>query len=280
GPNNIQGLAAPHTNADSNEKPTLHSLKVPEVRKRQEAYVRKVVDTVNGFDNVLYEIINEGGTVEWQNHMIRFVKDYERTKPRQHPVGFTHAVSPKMWNEDLFASPADWVSPAKQPADWEYPGSTFLEHYEEDPPANDGRKVILLDTDHLWGHGGTPQWVWKAFTRGHNPIFMDSWAPIAGTISAKDAPWMVLKGGIQKNTADYPDWAPVREQMGRVARLAARLNLAAMTPGGHLSSSRYCLAQPGHAYVVYLPAGGRVTLDLRGGPGADRAGGVLPRPGP
>lgn len=35
------------------------------------------------------------------------------------------------------------------------------------------RKVILVDTDHLWGVGGSPAWVWKSFLRGHNPIFMD-----------------------------------------------------------------------------------------------------------
>ena len=41
----------------------------------QEAYVRKVIDTVNDLDNVLYEICNEAGaySTEWQYHLIRYL---------------------------------------------------------------------------------------------------------------------------------------------------------------------------------------------------------------
>lgn len=39
-------------------------------------------------------------------------------------------------------------------------------------PAN-GHKVILSDTDHLWGIAGSREWVWKSFLRGLNPLFMD-----------------------------------------------------------------------------------------------------------
>ena len=35
-----------------------------------------------------------------------------------------------------------------------------------------------------------------------------------------------------------------------------------------LASSRYCLADPGREYLVYLPAGGRVTVDLSKAAGA------------
>jgi hypothetical protein len=40
------------------------------------------------------------------------------------------------------------------------------------------------------------------------------------------------------------------------------LDLAAMTPQDDLASTRYCLADPGHAYVVYIPNGGKVKLAL------------------
>jgi len=45
----------------------------------QEAYVRKVVDTVNEFDDVLFEISNESRpeSCAWQYHMIKFIKNYE-----------------------------------------------------------------------------------------------------------------------------------------------------------------------------------------------------------
>src|SRR6185369_9951578 len=57
----------------------------------QEAYVHKVIDTVNDLNNVLYEICNEshGGSISWQNHMIDYVHAYEATKPKQHPVIFS-----------------------------------------------------------------------------------------------------------------------------------------------------------------------------------------------
>ena len=69
----------------------LFTLSRPRVTALQEAYVRKVIDTVNDLDNVLYEIANESDftTTEWQYRMIRFIQTYESTKPKQHPVGMT-----------------------------------------------------------------------------------------------------------------------------------------------------------------------------------------------
>jgi hypothetical protein len=50
--------------------------------------------------------------------------------------------------------------------------------------------------------------------------------------------------------------------MGQTRRLAERMNLAAMTPSRDLASSGYCLANPGKEYLVYLPKGAAVTVDL------------------
>ena len=44
------------------------------------------------------------------------------------------------------------------------------------------------------------------------------------------------------------------------------MNLIACRPEPELASSKYCLACPGREYVVYLPAGKDVTLDLRAAP--------------
>ena len=49
---------------------------------------------------------------------------------------------------------------------------------------------------------------------------------------------------------------------GYTLALARRMNLAACTPQGSLASTAYCLADPGREYVVYLPSGGKVTVDL------------------
>jgi len=267
--NNINGVDVPYTRVDDDEHPCLHSTINTLALAKQEAYVRKVIDTVGDLDNVLYEIINEGGATQWQYHMIDFIHRVERNMPKQHPVGMTHRIHPKQFNSDLFASNAEWISPAKEPQDWMYPGSVYLEDYQNDPPVNDGRKVIINDTDHLWGHGGNPQWVWKSFLRGHNPIFMDPWWTLYIESDPKITPWTFV-GGVTKDQPDYPDWDPTRKAMGDTRRYAEKMNLARMIPLPELVSSRYCLANPSEEYLIYLPEGGPVTLNLRAAPQGSR----------
>lgn len=66
------------------------------------------------------------------------------------------------------------------------------------------------------------------------------------------------------NRPEHPPWEPDRRQMGDTRRFADRMNLARMAPRGDLASSGYCLADPGAEYLVYLPEGGTVAVDLSG----------------
>ena len=219
----------------------IHTLQVPEVLEVQKAYVRKVIETVNDLDNVLFEICNEGGrhTRDWQYEMVRFVKSVETKMPQQHPVGMTSVGD---MNEECLKSPADWTSWGT--TGWDQPKDAWT----SDPPAADGQKVSLLDTDHIgWkvfidDAAFTRAWVWKSFTRGHNTLLMENLAHSAG-------------------------WIAGRAAMGHTRRLADRLLLATVVPHPELASTRYCLADPGKAYVVYLPEGGEVTVDLSAAPG-------------
>ncbi|AWV97497.1 apiosidase-like domain-containing protein [Arcticibacterium luteifluviistationis] len=264
--NNINGIgkSVKNNGFDEEKMGTLHAVNNGDVLKHQEAYVKKVIETVNDLDNVLYEIINEGGTKKWQYHMINLVKEIEKSMPKQHPVGMTPSVvvSPPMFNDDLWESPADWISPTPEPISWMYKGTNFIQDYKNDPPANTGKKVVILDTDHLGGHWGTYMWAWKSFVRGHNPIFMDSWVPLAGHYDRQKSPEIYYIGGVTKNDADHPDYEPLRKNMGHILALANRIDLANMTPQDQLSSTRFCLAKPGEEYVMYLPEG-TGTLDLR-----------------
>ncbi|MEZ5865436.1 MAG: hypothetical protein R3D25_15730 [Geminicoccaceae bacterium] len=83
----------------------------PQVLEIQERYVRKVIDTVNDLDNVLYEISNEAGpqSIEWQYHMISVVKEHQARKRKQHPVGMSWVFDTR--NDVLWNSDADWISP-------------------------------------------------------------------------------------------------------------------------------------------------------------------------
>ena len=228
--NNVNGLKIDGADEFSGK---VHVLGNRAVNDLQAAYVRKVIDTLNDLDNVLYEVINEGGQKDWDWWVVRTVKEYEKTKRKQHAVGLTGHGTERL--PDLLASPADWVSPGS------------ADGYGEDPPAWEARhgKVSILDTDHVWGVGGSPDWVWKAFTRGHNPIFMD---PYDGSVLGKPG-------------AEEKKWAPVRQALGRT-RHFKDVNLVAMAPLPDLASTGYCLADPGREYIVYLPKGGTVTVDL------------------
>lgn len=235
--NNINGIGSdPDADGRAVE---IHELSDPRVTAVQEAYVRQVIETVNDLDNVLFEISNENhpASTEWQYHMIDLIREAERAMPKQHPVGMTFQYQGGS-NQTLFDSPADWVSPNPDGG------------YRDDPPAADGIKVILNDTDHLWGIGGNPQWVWKSFCRGLNPIFMD---PYDGT---------VIGGRLEAR------WDPVRRNLGHVLALAERLDLTRMTPRNGFASTGFCLVDPGAEYVVYLPEGGQAELDLSAADGA------------
>ena len=208
----------------------IYTLKIPAVVAIQKAHVRKTIDTLNDLDNVLFEIANEvrAYSTGWQYELIKTVKDYEATKPKRHPVGMTGYDS--IPDRDLMESPADWISPSNSGGD-----------YKGSPPPSSGRKVIVIDTDHLWGEGGNPAWVWKSFTRGLNPIWMDR---------------------IKMGEGDLPHADAIRAAMSQSRSFAQRMDLAAMTPRGDLASTGYCLAHPGKEYIVYLPDGGEVTVDL------------------
>src|SRR5579859_3449658 len=219
-------------------------LSIPAVTAFQEAYVRKVVDTVNDLDNVLYEICNEcadpdswtPGSVNWQYHFIDYIHNYEASKPKQHPVGLS-SISANPAN--LFASHADWIAPS---------GNLY------NPPATTGNKVVMADTDHICGICGDRTWVWEAFTRGYNPLFMDGYDGAGYGV-----------GGAGFNFND-PKWISLRLNLGYALTYANRMNLAAMTPHGELASSGYALANPaasGAEYLVYLPAGATATSILR-----------------
>src|SRR4029453_1780995 len=78
----------------------------------QQAYLHKIVDTVNDLDNVLYEVFNEAApySTEGQDYVIKTVKEYESHKTKQHPIGMSFQYRGGS-NVALFNSPADWISP-------------------------------------------------------------------------------------------------------------------------------------------------------------------------
>ena len=231
--NNINDLGLDTAYASRLE---IHELKNKKVLNIQENYVRELVKSVNDLDNVLYEISNENhpASTEWQYHIIRLIKDYENVLGNRHPVGMTFQYRGGT-NQALFDSPADWISPNPEGG------------YRDDPPPSDGRKVIINDTDHLWGLGGNPGWVWKSFLQGMNVLFMDPY-----------------DGKVLMETFDQ-NWAEsIRKNMGYAREFADTMALANMVPSGELCSSGYCLACRGKEYLVYNPRDSVINVNLQG----------------
>lgn len=256
--NNINGVDG-DLNGDGQGR-ELHSLAHPAITALQEAYVRKVIDTIGDLDNVLYEISNEsdpGGT-DWQYHMIALIKEYEAGRPKQHPVGMS-AEWPDGDNAALFASQADWIAPN--------PAINGL------GPAELAKlgKVIMADTDHLCGICGERAWVWQSFLQGFNFMFMDPYdeAGVARGVGPEN-----------KRPPNDPAWVDIRRAMGETLAYAQRMNLAAATPRAELSTTGYCLANTaGGEYLVYAPQGGEFSVDLSGAAGQLAAEWLNPRNG-
>lgn len=263
--NNVNGIDGdPDGSGDGLE---IHTLAIPAVVDLQKAYVRRVVEAVGDFDNVLFEVCNECGgttvapetTFAWETAIVDYVRRYERKRGGlRHPVGITAFAGPgRSVNALLRTSDADWVSPkhlSRRYADPDDP-------YASDPPPAEAGPVSVVDSDHIGVQNTSDPafgraWVWKSFLRGHNVIQMEGTA---------DPPPPVAQA--------------IRRALGQVAGLAAHLDLARMTPRGDLTSTGYALADPGESYLVYQPGSRPFTLDLSAASGTMRVEWIDPATG-
>lgn len=242
--NNVNGIHADRNGDGKGEE--MHTLGNDSLQAIQEAYVRKVVDTVNDLDNILYEISNESPSESepWQHRMIQVIRTHEAGK-KQHPI-----MMSLMWpggdDSQLFASPADAISPGGH-SGW------------TDPPQMDGAKVMLSDPDH-YGYPnfmGDRYWVWKTFARGGHPIPLDV---LPETLAGHNS-------GGYADRADQNELDAMRRAMGHTRTYAERMNLLGMVPRGDLSSTEYALANVGQEYLVYQPNSGAFSVNLSDAPG-------------
>jgi hypothetical protein len=245
------------------------------VQELQETYIRKVVDTLHDLPNILWEVANEssgggevdpafaealgqvglpewGDSTQWQYWVIDTVKRHEEEMGYdRHPMGMTMQFPvPEQTkvNEPLFNSPAEWISPGYDDEVFAGGGHPMApgspqSRWLEDPPAADGRKVVVTDTDHYAPGKGDALWAWKSFLRGHHPILMDF-----GIIGGVNPP--EPSAGPMPFTA----FESARYAMGDTVRFANRMNLIEMAPRGDLSSTGYALANPGEEYLVLQPS--------------------------
>ena len=233
----------------------------------QVAYAKKVVDTIHSAaagegDNVLYEILNEGGGFSdgWQRDLIAEIQTYEAQTTtgacggatcKTHPVGYTwtNCVEGGSFpteagcdaEEDLLGSTADWISLFQ---------FAYTPDEDGDPRVAPSTKVNLSDSDHGYianGHGGfTPELMWRHFFRGHNLWFMDTMDMVTDTTLLAQ-----------------------RRTLGHITAYAEQVNLLTMSIQGKGTStpanSGYSLSTPTAGQHLALRLGSPLTFSVPAG---------------
>ncbi len=152
------------------------------VKSIQHAYIEKLCDTLAWQTNVLFEVCNEAEDTtpqwHWQIDKMNHLRSYAASKGYPAwPVGLTAAwqvgVDSNSVNSTLFGTSADWVSPS----------GVSNKQYMTSSSAPPGNKVVVPDTDHIYGVGGDERWAWIMFMAGNGGVlYMDNFdgIPVTG----------------------------------------------------------------------------------------------------
>jgi hypothetical protein len=228
----------------------------------QDAFVERVIDTLNDLPNVLWIVSEEapGDSLWWNNHQISHIRAYESGKAQQHPIGFAALAGSS--DATLYNSDADWVAPQIRVSPSKSCGTGK-------PPC----KVTVNDSDHsyweMWNQTALQNrnYAWENFMNGNQVLFMD--------------PYLLFYPRQGRNLCvspthaicSQPDtrWEDFRNNLGFILRYSRKVNLANLVPRGDLSSTGFCLArtpEAGAEYLVYAPSGGPFTVNLSAIPGS------------
>jgi hypothetical protein len=234
---------------------SLGNVRVLEVEK---AYLRRIVDAVNDFDNVLFEVSNENYyNLEWEVSVAKFAHEYEKSKPRQHLVmpldlpdhdygGVTYGAAPQ---NDHTKSWKTW---------------DLAQLHAKLLAARDLKQPLIYDTDGIESNDNPVQrkGFWTAFVSG-------------GYVNYTDYSFQPEIGGDERGLRR----AELRRQLGYLADFTRQVRFWEMHPADIVrSGDAYALASSREA-ILYLPSGGDVEVDLRGMPGSLRAKWFNPRNG-
>ncbi|MHB8864591.1 MAG: putative collagen-binding domain-containing protein [Pirellulaceae bacterium] len=223
----------------------------------QERYCAELIENLQPFSNVIYEMFNEG---EW----------YDRVKRHQHEQHFLAFFRARCNN--LLLSNSDHITgddPHRDaqldvitlhPKGWVGQSNKFAEGFHSSPP-----KPYLYSEPVPEFDGESPSLddirrsVWETTLAGagwvnqNDPSFgWDARAAIAANASARDRAY------------DYA---------GHCARFFNQSDVRfwEMSPQGNLASTGICLARPGTEYVAYSPTDGIFTMDLTAAAGRELA---------
>ena len=252
GGNNINGIS------DGGGSGSIDMTSPNAITAFQDAYVEKMVDTLNDLPNVLWATSEESdfGSQWWNTHQIDHIHAYEASKPLQHPVGYG-ALNGE-GDAAAYSSHAEWVAP--------YARTSPINSCGTGTPAC---KVNINDSDHtyfgMWNDSvqANRNYLWDNFMNGNQVIFMD--------------PYLVYYPRENRNNCIGPvqgictgmdnRYANLRANMGYTRLYADRMNLLATTPSDSRASTGNALVNTSAAnpeYLVYADNGGTFTVNLSG----------------
>jgi hypothetical protein len=242
------------------------TLKHPKLLAAQEAFVRKAVAELNGFDNVYFEICNEpyfeGVSDEWQARVAAVIAGAEKGLPNRHLV-------------------AQNIANDKKKVEKLTPGVSILNFHYATPPETVGMNyshdVVLSDDE--TGFNGKEDVHYR--TEGWDFV-------MAGGAAYDNLDYSFTPGHPDGTLADYQSpggGSPaLRRSLGALRRFAEDLDLVHMKPmngvvvggkasvglargkaadsvrAGHVTTR--VLANAGAAYAVYVRGGQSVELSL------------------
>jgi hypothetical protein len=235
--NNINGVDGDprNTGTGRDKEQGICSLGNPKCMEFEKTYARKVVDTVNDFDNIYFEIANENPNREWDLAMCDYIKELERSKPIQHLL-----------------MPSDLPPHTDISGRWDTASvhAGVLEKRKL-------RQPVIFDSDGI-GYPGTDKarrCVWTAFASGAHVDHLDR------TLIYRKPSW---QPALSRRV--------FRKQLGYVARFAKQVKFWEMQPNDAMVKSGTAFVMASASEVIgYLPSGGSIKLDLTGMPGELKA---------
>lgn len=217
-----------HTGKGTDGKKGFCSLSNPLLYKYQKAYIHKVVETVNSFNNIYYEIANENYyNKEWELSLCDYIKKIEADMPKQHLTirrDFpSHHYVVQSWDPETVHK-------------------VMVEKRKLKVP-------LIFDTD--W-----------TITKDEDKVRKAAWTAIAsgGHFDFMDGYFTYLKDSVVKDP--IPN---LHRQIGYLAQFVQEIKPWKMKPGDTLIKEGKAFVMAGKkALFAYLPEGGNIRLSWTG----------------
>jgi len=234
------------------------SLGNTQVLEVEKAYLRRLLDAVNDFDNILLEVSNENYyNIRWELSIAAFVHEYEKSKPRQ------HLVMPQDLPDHDYGGVSYGADShndhTKSWKTWDLP-----QLHARLLAARGLKQPLIYDTDGIESNDNPVQRkaFWTAFVSG-------------GHVDYTDYSFQPEIGGDERGARR----AELRRQLEHLAAFTRQVHFWEMHPADWVrSGDAFALANPREA-VLYLPGGGNVDVDMQGMTGSFRATWFNPRNG-